>query len=51
MRRRAVLFLAVTLAACATLPPAPETPAQASRETHQGAPPCLQPLRLSASRP
>ena len=30
MRRRAALFLAVTLAACATLQPAPETPAQAT---------------------
>jgi len=29
MHRSAVLFLAATLAACATLPPAPETPAQA----------------------
>jgi len=30
MRRSAVLFLVATLAACATVPPAPETPAQSS---------------------
>lgn len=37
MDRSAALILAVTLAACAALPPAPETPAQAG-ERRAGAP-------------